>query len=87
MVDDLFDLVLVLLLNAGLPLDVVDDERCCVLQDLAVLVGQCQMGACGRSGVILRGLLLALQSKNYSIRALPTQRIYNFVSMLKLTWR
>lgn len=37
-VDDLLDLIFVLLLNAGLPLDVVDDERCSVLQDLAVLI-------------------------------------------------
>lgn len=37
-VDDLLDLVFVLLLNAGLPLDVVDDERCSVLKDLAVLI-------------------------------------------------
>lgn len=64
MVDDLFDFVFVLFLNAGLPLDVVDDEGGCVLQDLAVLVGQRQVGACAWGGVLIRSLLLTLQSKN-----------------------
>lgn len=63
MIDDLFDFVFVLLLNAGLPLHMVDDEGRCVLKDLAVLVGQCQVGACDWSGGLLRALLLTLQSK------------------------
>lgn len=41
----------------------VDDEGCCVLEDLAVLVGQCQVGACDWCGGLLRALLLTLQSK------------------------
>lgn len=63
MIDDLFDFVFVLLLNAGLSLHMVDDEGRCVLKDLAVLVGQCQVGACDWSGGLLRALLLTLQSK------------------------
>lgn len=78
-VHDLLDLVFVLLLNACLPLDVVDDERCCVLQDLAVLVRQRQLGACGWRGVLLRRLLLALRSKNNSISAFWMHRILDFV--------
>lgn len=66
-VDDLFDLVFILLLDAGLPLDVVDDERCCVLQYLTVLVRQRQVGACGQSGALFRGLLLTLQRENNSV--------------------
>lgn len=45
MMDHLLDLVLVLFLNAGLPLDVMDDECSSVLQDLTVLVGQAQVWA------------------------------------------
>lgn len=63
-VDDLLDLVFVFLLNTGLPLDVVDDERRCVLQDLAVLICQRKVGARGWSGVLFRRLLLALHNNN-----------------------
>lgn len=63
-VDDLLDLVFVFLLNTGLPLDVVDDERRCVLQDLAVLICQREVGARGWSGVLFRRLLLALHNNN-----------------------
>jgi len=67
-VDDLLDLVFVLLLDAGLPLDVVDDERRRVLQDLTVLVGQGQLRARGGGCVLLRRLLLSLQSNNKKVR-------------------
>lgn len=60
MVDDLLDLVFVLLLNARLPLDMMDDESSSILQDLTVFVGQGQLRTRGWAGVFLRGLLLAL---------------------------
>lgn len=58
-IDDLLDLVLVVLLNAGLPLDMVDDEAGSVLKDLAVLIGQGHVRTAGGwSGAALLGRLL-----------------------------
>lgn len=47
-VDDLFDLKLVFLLDADLPFDVMDDEAGSILQDLAVVVGQGHVRGAGR---------------------------------------
>lgn len=53
-VDDLFDLVLVFLLDAHLPLDMVNDQGSGVLQDLAVVIAQGHVRAAGwRRGVVL----------------------------------
>ncbi|TNN58823.1 hypothetical protein EYF80_030972 [Liparis tanakae] len=63
-VDDLLDLVLVLLLDAHLPLHVVDDERRGVLQDLAVVVALGHVRAARRRrGGVLRRSLLALRDE------------------------
>lgn len=72
MLDDALDVVLVVLVDGGLALDVVDDERCGVLQDLFVLVREHHVRLARRrrtravaallaDSALLRALLLTLK--------------------------
>lgn len=59
----LLDLVLVFFLDAGLSLDMVDNQGSGVLLDLPVLIGEGEVRAARRCPAFLRGLLLALQKQ------------------------
>lgn len=49
MLDDALDVVLVILVDGGLPLDVVDDEGGGVLQDLFVFMSEDHVGLTGQT--------------------------------------